>query len=134
MFKRFAALAAVAVVCILAMGQNNPAAWTVGKSYQGGTAKWSILDKTVPVVWDAMMQIAFTMKKTKATGDKPSGIVKISQPGARVQVLISQTDAGVNIIAQWEFEGGEKIQLRSPFKQATIFFDAYFPKVAEILK
>lgn len=119
---------------ILGQEQSKPTEWTVEKSYQGGTAKWRIETASQDKVWNAMMRTALLLKKGTANGDKQSGTLIISVPGARIKVLLTSDAGAVDIIAVWEFEAGEKIQLRPPISQAKRFFDVFFQKVKEALK
>jgi hypothetical protein len=121
------------VIC-LSQEQSPPTEWTIEKSYQGGTAKWRIEMASQDKVWNTMMRTAMFIKKGTASGDKESGTLFISVPGARIKVLLTSDEGAVDVIAEWTFEKGEKIQLKQPFTQAKIFFNDFFPKVKEALK
>jgi hypothetical protein len=113
MVRRFAALAALLVLCSLAMGQVKPE-WTVEKSYQGAIAELKIQGRRVADVWDTAMKVLFKMKNTEVVGDKPSGSITARRPGARITFLLSQSNGAVDITARWEYMGGERARLPRP--------------------
>lgn len=129
---KLAALAALTVLCNLAMAQDKP--WKVEKIYQGGAATMTMPETSIQATWDAATKVLFKMRKMEVDGDKQSGTIRAHRPGAAITILLYQQEEGVEVNAKWEFVGGEKVQLRSPVSQAARFFDEFFPALIEAMK
>ncbi len=132
-------ISAAIVLSILALGitpglaiqKNGP--YTVEKSYHGAIAERVISSRTIPEVWEIAMKTLFRMKHMEIRGDKPSGTINARRPGAAITIIMGESGTDVSMSVKWEFMDGEKIQIRTPYKQALRFFDEFFPLLDEAL-
>jgi len=142
MFKRFAALAALVVVCGLAMGQEAP-----GYILKDGVAEWRTTGKTLDEVWAAMTKVLMLMNWNISTAEKSSGILAAYKSLGKaawtdlkqnempsVNIVVNVIDDSVEIMARWENPRNTGAPFISYKKDRKKFYDSLFSKLVEAIK
>jgi hypothetical protein len=141
---KIAALAALALACGLAMGQERPQAY----EFKDGVAIGKAEGKTLDEAWAAVTKTLMVMNWNIPAADKASGTLTARKgipAGASwtnlkeeempsAQIIINAAGGVVEILARWQNPRNTGAPFVSYKKDRKKFLDTFFSKVTEALK